>query len=486
MPPSEFSSELCEQSSPELPKGSGIAAAATAVAARPGLPGSAAGRARNGWPGWGRPALLAAGGVVALDGLSHLIQPGAGLVLGVGVLAGGWWLLTPGARPLVRRQPASLKGWIERCEALLVQFNKLEPGAGQAARRAQLAELEHDRLAPELQLALVAVEAPAPEQAELPQQLAAALRIPHPLRLQIGLPLGSRAEGWSWPPGPAAADGLLFRIDPPLRASELRWLEAAPADQPIWLLVRAAAGADAEAIRADLQQQWPAADPERIVIWSGAAAELAPAIAPLSQWLSRGGPLLRSRSAKRRLQQLHGQWQAELERLRRREWLQIQQRTQWVVAAGVLVTPLPSLDLLVLAAANGLMLREMARLWDCPWTLDQLRVAAAELGRAALAQGVVEWSSQALAGAIKLHGATWLVGGALQALSAAYLTRVVGRAMADMLALSAGVSEPDLVRIRQEAPLLVARAAAEEKLDWAAFLGQGRRWIDQQRAPAAG
>jgi hypothetical protein len=58
--------------------------------------------------------------------------------------------------------------------------------------------------------------------------------------------------------------------------------------------------------------------------------------------------------------------------------------------------------------------------------------------------------------------------------------------MADMLALSAGVSEPDLVRIRQEAPLLVARAAAEEKLDWPAFLGQGRRWIDQQRAPAAG
>jgi len=88
-----------------------------------------------------------------------------------------------------------------------------------------------------------------------------------------------------------------------------------------------------------------------------------------------------------------------------------------------------------------------------------LVAAATELGKAALAQGIVEWSTQALAAAVKFHGATWLVGGALQALSAAYLTRVVGRAMADVLALSAGVSEPDLARIRLEAPLLVARAA---------------------------
>jgi hypothetical protein len=74
-----------------------------------------------------------------------------------------------------------------------------------------------------------------------------------------------------------------------------------------------------------------------------------------------------------------------------------------------------------------------------------------------------------------------LVGGALQALSSAYFTRVVGRAMADVLALSAGVSEPDLARIRLEAPLLVARAAEQEKLDWAGFLGQGRQWWEGQR-----
>jgi hypothetical protein len=95
----------------------------------------------------------------------------------------------------------------------------------------------------------------------------------------------------------------------------------------------------------------------------------------------------------------------------------------------------------------------------------------------------VEWSTQALVATLRLHHAGWLIGGAMQALSAAYLTRVVGRAMADVLALSAGVSEPDLEAIRRQAPVLVARAAEAEKLDWASFLQQGMEWLRQQGAP---
>ena len=64
----------------------------------------------------------------------------------------------------------------------------------------------------------------------------------------------------------------------------------------------------------------------------------------------------------------------------------------------------------------------------------------------------------------------------MQALSAAYLTRVVGRAMADWLALNAGVSEPDLEALKQQAPLLIAKAAEEERVDWGNFLKQSRQW----------
>ena len=112
---------------------------------------------------------------------------------------------------------------------------------------------------------------------------------------------------------------------------------------------------------------------------------------------------------------------------------------------------------------------------------------AVQLAKAALSLGVVEWSGAALASVVKLHAATWLVGGALQALSAAYLTRVVGRAMADYLALAAGVPEAELdALLQRQAPLLVARAAEEERIDWAGFLQQGRQWLAerQRQCPA--
>jgi hypothetical protein len=201
--------------------------------------------------------------------------------------------------------------------------------------------------------------------------------------------------------------------------------------------------------------------------------------------LEREGGGLAERTALRRLAQLHARWQSDLEGLRRAECQRLLRRTQWLVAAGVITAPLPSVDLLVLACANGLMLQEMARLWDCPWQADTLRAAALELGRAALALGLVEWSSQALAAAFRLHHAGWLIGSTLQALSAAYLTRVVGHAMADVLALSAGVPEADLEAIRRRAPILVARAAEAEKLDWPSFLQQGIDWLRQQGGPGA-
>jgi hypothetical protein len=195
----------------------------------------------------------------------------------------------------------------------------------------------------------------------------------------------------------------------------------------------------------------------------------------------RGPQALIDAARLRSLQALHRDWQADLEGLRRRRFQVLQQRTQWLVAATVVASPLPSLDLAAVAIGNGLMLQEMATLWDCDWSITDLRAAAAELAAASVALGVAEWSSQALLALMRLHGATWLVGSALQALSAAYLTRVVAHAMADVMALSVGVEAPDLARIKREAPLLVSRAAEDEKLDWPAFLAQARDWIQQQR-----
>jgi len=421
------------------------------------------------WPA----AAVLGGGVLLVDSLHGPVSS----LFSLSAAAGGLWLLAGRLRPSGAAQPRSSEAWLERLDAVLASFERLQPEAvlDQQQRLQQLAHLKERQGRRQLDLALVGAQ---PWSDTCQQALLASLRCPLPLRVLRSQPLPVASERWHWPE-------VFRRCD----AADLRWLEALPAGQPVWLLLQLAPGTARESALSELASQWPSLDGQRCLPWDGDSASLPAALTPLASWLRRSGEQQRQQTAVRVLSQLHERWQADLEQLRRGRWQQLQQRTQWLVAAGVLASPLPSLDLLVLAAANGLMLQEMARLWDCPWDLGTLRAAATELARAALALGLVEWSSQALLTAARLHGATWLVGGALQALSAAYLTRVVGRAMADYLALAAGVPEEELEALLQrQAPLLVARAAEAERLDWAGFLQQGRQWwqtLSQQIASAA-
>ena len=442
---------------------------------------------RQAMPATLKPWLPAIGTVVmgwfALDGLLRLSH----LPIASGLTLAGLGL---GASLLRRRQPrgpapTDVPGWLGRLEQLEGQFLRLAGESTPAKaelnsrmRQNQLATLRQELDRQGLQLALVGTCPPA---LALQPDLIEALRGAEKLQLHWAHPLPAWSTDWSWPEAFAACDLLIHHLRTPLSAADLRWLEALPAAQPAWLLVEFnRADQTLEALAAELRSQLGQDLSQRLLFWNGLPTTLTASISPLARHLASAGEELRRGRQLRRLEQLHGLWQCELEQLRRQHFLPLQRRTQWLVAAGVVAAPLPSLDLLVLAVANGLMLREMARLWDCPWTFEQLQAAASELAKAALAQGVVEWSSQLLTGLVKLHGATWLVGGALQALSAAYLTRVVARSMADMLALSAGVSEPDLAEIKRQAPLLVATAAAAEKLDWPAFLEQGRQWLRNQ------
>ena len=410
--------------------------------------------------------------------------------------AAGLWLLSGRLRPSGRQLPSSTQGWLERCETVLASFERLGQGAvaaegvavapdpQQLARRQQLEGLRQRQGQPHLQLALVGSGGWSEE---LQQALLGQCACSLPLQVHRSHPLPASSEHWQWPDLFRGCDLLIYRLDLPLKASDLRWLEALPEGQAVALLVDRPGQGEWSGWEQQLQQQLPEHLRGRCWPWSPDQLEALPDdLQPLARLVAGCGPQQRQQTQQRCLQELHASWQVELERLRRRQWQQLLQRTQWTVAAGVVVAPLPSLDLLVLAAANGLMLQEMARLWDCPWSLEQLQAAAAQLGKAALTLGVVEWSGQALAAVVKLHGATWLVGSALQALSAAYLTRVVGRAMADYMALAAGVPEAELQALLQrQAPLLVARAAEEEKLDWAAFLQQGRQWLQQQASTPA-
>ena len=415
-----------------------------------------------------RPLALAGAGLLAgqwlISDVMHV--PGGGL----GLLAAGGVVIWLGRKPSQPRfaAPVSLEGWIARCQDVLDQFARFEQqSSADLARRAELKSVV-DRSGP-VRLAMVAL---GDHQGPVEADLSSSLSGPVPLTLSLCLPLTTDDGSRCWPRGLVDQDLILFSLKAPLLASDLLWLQQVPDDQPAWLLVSTDAH-DAStnavaAVRDDLPERWR----ERILVQES-SMQLRTALAPLRRSLKQAAVETRPRL----LADLHRRWQRDLESLRRERFLQIQQRTQWLVAGSVMASPIASLDLLAVAVANGLMIKEMGEIWGTSLQPDVLREAAAQLARVALAQGVVEWTGQTLLGLAKLDGGSWLIAGSMQALSAAYLTRVVGRSMADWLAINAGVDELDLVALKQQAPLLVARAAEEERVNWNGFVQQSREWL---------
>ena len=426
-----------------------------------------------------RRALLSVGvigtGQWLLSDVMHI--PGGGL--GVAAAAGLWWLSRPVKQPSFR-EPASLKGWIQRCEEVLSQFEQLEAELGlqglHTPREKELRRIE-DFDAP-LSLGVVATEGSGlPSTVHLQQALAGVSS----LDLCLANPLPVTSRSWSWPDDLQELDVLMHVLSLPLRAADLLWLDQLPADRPVWLLLRSSSDLSAEdhleALCCQLPERWH----QFLLPWSGAALELRGVLQPVRQQLMRS-QRVRQGTRQRLLSSLHRRWQAELETLRRERFRLLLQRSQWIVAGVVIASPVPSVDLLAVAVGNGLMVKEMATIWGCSWSAEVLQVVARQLGSAALAQGVVELSGQALLGLAKLDGASWIAAGAMQGLSAAYLTRVVGVSMADWMALNVGVAEPDLEELKRQAPLLVARAAEQERLNLAGFAQQAHEWIQERNS----
>ena len=426
-----------------------------------------------------RRALLSVGvigtGQWLLSDVMHI--PGGGL--GVAAAAGLWWLSRPVKQPSFR-EPASLKGWIQRCEEVLSQFEELEAELGlqglHTPREKELRRIE-DFDAP-LSLGVVATEGSGlPSTVHLQQALAGVSS----LDLCLANPLPVTSRSWSWPDDLQELDVLMHVLSLPLRAADLLWLDQLPADRPVWLLLRSSSDLSAEdhleALCCQLPERWH----QFLLPWSGEALELRGVLQPVRQQLMRS-QRVRQGTRQRLLSSLHRRWQAELETLRRERFRLLLQRSQWIVAGVVIASPVSSVDLLAVAVGNGLMVKEMATIWGCSWSAEVLQVVARQLGSAALAQGVVELSGQALLGLAKLDGASWIAAGAMQGLSAAYLTRVVGVSMADWMALNAGVAEPDLEELKRQAPLLVARAAEQERLNLPGFAQQAREWIQDRNS----
>jgi len=130
--------------------------------------------------------------------------------------------------------------------------------------------------------------------------------------------------------------------------------------------------------------------------------------------------LLQSRQLGEASQQL-------LDRQRGRDAETIVERYMWIGAGVLLVNPLPGVDLLGTAAVNAQMVIEIGRLYGVSLSREAAQDLALSVGRTLAGLGLIKGGIGLISGALSLNLPALLLSRAVQALTAAWLTRVAGR-----------------------------------------------------------
>ena len=270
------------------------------------------------------------------------------------------------------------------------------------------------------------------------------------------------------------SDAILYFLKLPLSANDFLWLEKLPNNMPIWLVASFTKGLDfnneIEEVKAQISGEYA----NRIIRFDKTKNSFANIPFSLRKFFISSNNNIEN-TKKRLLKRLHTNWQSEIEGIRRMQLKDLQRRNQIIVATSVFLSPIPSIDVLSMTVLNSLMIKEIKSIWGCNWSPEILDKVSKEILKTAIAQGVIEWSGQTLIGITKLHGPNWLVSGTFQAVSAAYLTRVVSSSLADFMAITKGVEEPDLDFIKKNSEKIVEKAFEKEKINWKGFISDIRK-----------
>jgi len=111
---------------------------------------------------------------------------------------------------------------------------------------------------------------------------------------------------------------------------------------------------------------------------------------------------------------------------RRERAVPVIEKYQWIAAAAAFANPVPALDLLSTAAINGQMVMDLGGIYQQKLSVEQAQTVAGTMGSLMLKLGLVELSSQAISAVLKSNTVTFVAGGMVQGVSAAYLTRIAG------------------------------------------------------------
>jgi uncharacterized protein len=129
--------------------------------------------------------------------------------------------------------------------------------------------------------------------------------------------------------------------------------------------------------------------------------------------------------------------------IRRDRSLPIIEQYQWIAAAAAFANPVPALDILATAAINAQMVVDLGNIYQQKFSLEQGKTVAKEMGSLMLKLGLVEISSKAISTVLKTNAVTFAVGGVVQGVSAAYLTRLAGLSLIEYFQQQEVAVSPD-------------------------------------------
>ena len=115
-----------------------------------------------------------------------------------------------------------------------------------------------------------------------------------------------------------------------------------------------------------------------------------------------------------------------LAKQRRSDAETIVDRYMWIGAGVLAVTPLPGIDLLGAAAVNAQMVVEIARAYGISLSRQSAQDLALSVGRTLAGLGLIKGGVSLISAALTLNLPALLLSRAIQAVSAAWLTRVAG------------------------------------------------------------
>lgn len=147
--------------------------------------------------------------------------------------------------------------------------------------------------------------------------------------------------------------------------------------------------------------------------------------------LAREGDSLRAGNLLLRAHLLSKGAQDQLSLQRRQQAQAVIERHQWVTAGAVFANPIPAFDLMATGAVQFQMISELASVYEVELSTSHVRLIGGQMVQVLLKLGLVEAATSLVAHAFKSTVVGFAAGGAVQAVSMAYLVHVSGLAFLD-------------------------------------------------------